>query len=84
MKRLLACLFLIIGLGLVFSVNAKAKSVCVLIMDPDEHGFDGIVAHRIATSGKTKIDKNKSACENYWMGNDKIYARVFIFIFVII
>ena len=57
MKRLLTCLFLVLGLGLVFSVNAKAKSVCVLIMELDDYGIDGykfvIVAQQYPVRGST-------------------------------
>ena len=57
MKRLLTCLFLVLGLGLVFSVNAKAKSACVLIMELDDYGIDGykfvIVAQQYPVRGST-------------------------------
>ena len=69
MKRLLAYLFIVLGLGLTFSVNAEAKGICVEIID-NKFG------EQLVKAEFSKINNNKIECEKRSIDNIHIDKKL--------
>jgi len=77
MKRLLSYLFLVLGLGLVFSVNANSDEIFyVKKLDGwiSKGNFEGIMKNSSQIRGISKIERNNNAGLSIWVGTYYLYT----------